>query len=247
MRVDSEISIFKSLKHERLAELFDVFYERGESRYNMRDSPERIYLFLTLAKGTFRALFTPRIEFKDRIEFFKQGLEGIAFLHRQGIMHRDIKPANLAVKSFDPPAALIIDYGCATQELRSKENPGTVPYLAPEVRNGSWHNRAVDIWSYGIVGLELFLLRDAATAGTPRLSLPALSLIHSRLQRDSSQRSIETLLLRLLRWDATDRLSAADALKHPCLQGSNETAAWAQRRHPSPGSGGGDPLRLKPG
>lgn len=92
-------------------------------------------------------------------------------------------------------------------------------------------------------------MRDAATASTPRLSLPALSLIHSRLQQERNDKSIEDLLLRLLRWDPADRLSAADALEHPCLRGpkSKEAAIWAQRRHRSPEGDAGSALRLKPG
>ncbi|KAL9109570.1 MAG: hypothetical protein Q9227_005750 [Pyrenula ochraceoflavens] len=232
-KVNAEIDIFRGLKHvglffrimrsvcsrcqERLAELFDVFYERGESRYYTRDSPERIYLFLTLAQGTFRALFTSHVELTDRQIFFRQGLEGIEFLHQQGIMHRDVKPANLAVKSFDPPGALVIDFGCATQELRSNVNVGTIPYLAPEIRSGSWHDRSIDIFSYGIVGLELFLLREPAVSNTPRMNAIMLQRAHQRLSSGHDKIGVESLLMKMLQWKAMDRISASAALEHPSL------------------------------
>ena len=212
-------SALLTAEKERLAELFDVFYERGESRYHTRESPERIYLFLTLAQGTFRALFTPLVELSDRKTFFQQGLEGIAFLHQQGIMHRDIKPANLAVKSFDPPAALVIDFGCATRESRSNLNVGTIPYLAPEVRSGAWHDRSVDIWSYGIVGLELFLLREPAVAGTPRMNAVMLQKAHLGLKSGRTDNGIESLLEDMLQWKPADRVTAMEGLGHPCMSG----------------------------
>lgn len=205
-------------EQNRLAELFDVFYERGETRYRTHDNPERIYLFLTLAQGTFPALFTPLVKIQDRIEFFKQGLEGIEFLHKSGIMHRDIKPANLAVKQFDPPNTIIIDFGCATREAFCSDNPGTIPYLAPEVILGSKHDRAIDVFAYGVVGLELFLLRQPVSGSTPRLDAQAAGNLSAGLQFKSvDHSSIEDLLIEMLRWSASERISAADALRHPSL------------------------------
>lgn len=209
-----------------MAELLSGFYERGESEYQASDVPERVYLFFPLACGTFHALFTPQVTLKDRTIFFKQGLEGIAFLHDKGVMHRAIKPANLAVKQFDPPSAMIIDFGSAAQEEFCFDNPGTIPYLAPEIDYGSKHGRTVDIWSYGIVGLELFELRKPATASTIRVDSRAYDNNRANLEAICKNNTsvIENVILRMFQWRPSERSSAADALLHSSLEHVNTKA-----------------------
>ncbi len=61
------------------------------------------------------------------------------------------------VRSYDPPDAQIIDFGCATIEKKTLyDRPGTIPYLAPEQRDGLYHDRSVDYWACGLVGVELW-------------------------------------------------------------------------------------------
>lgn len=93
---------------------------------------------------------------EGRSIFFAQLLEAIAFLHRHGIWHRDVKPDNILVRSYEPPEAMLTDFGCASDNPNILyDRPGTIPYLAPEQVEGKTHGRAVDYWSCGIVGLEL--------------------------------------------------------------------------------------------
>ncbi|KAJ6463023.1 kinase-like domain-containing protein [Mycena vitilis] len=89
---------------------------------------------------------------------FRQILEGVGYLHSQGVAHRDIKPENLF---FDTGGHLKIgDYGASTVYRLPWEATihmstglcGSEPYIAPEQFLGKPYDaRLVDIWACGIV------------------------------------------------------------------------------------------------
>ena len=150
---------------------------------------------------------------------FTQILEGVLALHKEGFMHRDIKPGNLGVVSYDPALAVILDFGQTVQQSTVAPTPGrigTEGYLAPEMELETYNN-GVDIWALGVVGLQLFL-----TQGLLRWhKFPDDRLIHQQTSISLSRlpnSSVEDLLGRMLRWDPAERISAKDALDHPCLR-----------------------------
>jgi serine/threonine protein kinase len=91
-----------------------------------------------------------------RTVLFSQLADAVSYLHRHKISHRDIKPPNVLVTSFNPPLALLTDFGCASDEaLMEYTTVGTITYLAPEQVQGKTHTHAVDLWALGLVGSEL--------------------------------------------------------------------------------------------
>ncbi|GMR58448.1 hypothetical protein PMAYCL1PPCAC_28643, partial [Pristionchus mayeri] len=87
--------------------------------------------------------------------YFNQLMEGVKFIHLNGICHRDIKPENLFLTKSD--VLKIGDFGMATVfSHRGKEAEltvlcGTMPYISPQVLRRSYRGRQTDIWSCGIV------------------------------------------------------------------------------------------------
>jgi len=86
---------------------------------------------------------------------FGQILDGLNYLHNQGIAHMDLKPDNIflnenyQVKIADFDQSVIIDDGAPS----SKGTPG---YRAPEVLNGNCENPvAADIFSLGVILFNL--------------------------------------------------------------------------------------------
>ena len=114
---------------------------------------------------------------------FGQILEGFAYLHANGIIHRDVKPSNIFVHN---NMVKIGDLGLATttfssimngHETRNSDNDdsdgpqsqanqvslnpkssdvGTVLYAAPEVRSSRYYDEKADVYSLGIVLVEMF-------------------------------------------------------------------------------------------
>ncbi|MDO5133236.1 MAG: WD40 repeat domain-containing serine/threonine-protein kinase [Eubacteriales bacterium] len=83
---------------------------------------------------------------------------GMAYAHGRGLVHRDLKPANIM---FDADGtAKITDFGLAA--LRNRDDAqgrgfGTAAYAAPEQQRGLSTGPAADLWSFGVLLLELFL------------------------------------------------------------------------------------------
>lgn len=55
----------------------------------------------------------------------------------------------------------LIDFGMAKiKDFDSKDscstNCGSTYYMAPEIRNGTRHNQSIDMWSAGVILIEMF-------------------------------------------------------------------------------------------
>lgn len=147
--------------------------------------------------------------------YFRQLINGIDFLHSQGVAHRDIKPENLLL---DKNGNLKIgDFGMAAlfrlektgQRRQCTTSCGSPPYVAPEVIGNHYDPDKADIWSCGIVLFVLltgqmpwdeptrldqdfhnFLVHDGKLNVAPWDTIPleALSLLRCILKLDISQR-----------------------------------------------------------
>lgn len=97
--------------------------------------------------------------------------EGLYYLHTNDIMHRDLKPANVFI-DFNSTIK-IGDFGsCKIINNTSDKAPntpliGTKWYKAPEMLMG-WkdYNKSVDIWSFGCLMAELYLLEPLFPGST---------------------------------------------------------------------------------
>jgi len=89
-----------------------------------------------------------------------QMLNGLNYLHRQHHqVHRDLKPANVMINTRGQ--VKISDFGISSQ-LDSTNGMcstfvGTTCYMAPERLSGGQYSYSADIWSFGLIMLELLL------------------------------------------------------------------------------------------
>lgn len=84
----------------------------------------------------------------------RQALRGLEALHNAGFLHSDIKPANMMIDRLG--IVKLIDYGRAVRV--DEENTflmGTPLYMAPEVHRLQGASIQSDIYSVGLVGMEL--------------------------------------------------------------------------------------------
>ncbi|KAF4627646.1 hypothetical protein G7Y89_g10507 [Cudoniella acicularis] len=91
--------------------------------------------------------------------FYGSLASAITYLHLEKIRHKDLKPSNLLVKD---SKVLITDFGAAldwsrTDRSTTKERIGehTPAYMAPEVEDWQPRNSSTDIYSLGLIFMEM--------------------------------------------------------------------------------------------
>src|SRR4029079_3959270 len=92
----------------------------------------------------------------DLVPILVQVADGLADLHRRGIVHRDIKPQNILFAADRPKLADFglarSDDGTASTELTSPGTAvGTLASLAPEILAGERATAAADCYGLGVV------------------------------------------------------------------------------------------------
>lgn len=105
---------------------------------------------------------TPSLDITRTI--FRDILDGLVYLHEQGIVHRDVKPSAVLLASESGPAYLS-DFGTAWHpELSARTEPvndkildiGTGPYRAPDTLFvDKSYGPAVDMWAFGVMLAEV--------------------------------------------------------------------------------------------
>lgn len=94
----------------------------------------------------------------------KQILEGVEYLHNQGIMHRNLKPDNIFFKSSNSLDIVIVDFQIAQSVSRKFRyyRCGTPGYVAPEILNIDENSNQkkeysvlCDVYSIGALFYEL--------------------------------------------------------------------------------------------
>ncbi|KAK9308948.1 hypothetical protein QLX08_001164 [Tetragonisca angustula] len=85
----------------------------------------------------------------ERIQIALDVLEGIRYLHSQGLVHRDIKLKNVLLDTEN--RAKLTDFGfCITEVMMLGSIVGTPVHMAPELLSGHYDS-SVDIYAFGIL------------------------------------------------------------------------------------------------
>jgi len=210
-----EISIMKTCKHENIVDYFGC-YKVGKFLWVVMEFME--FGSLTEILDQFYNLKMSEAQMATVCLATLKGLHAIHVSHK---VHRDIKSDNILINA--EGVVKIADFGFAAQLTVSKQKRRTVvgtPYwMAPEVIEGFDYDCKVDIWSLGIMAMEM------AEGEPPYMDFPplrALFLIATQGIPDLKAPEIwspdfKSFIKMCLQRDIEFRPTASDLLKHPFL------------------------------
>ena len=204
-----EIETMKKYTHDNVIEFKNAFFYDSELWVSME----------FMDGGNLADVVMNCVLSNDQIGFIcKKVLGGINFLHKNGIIHRDIKSDNILIN--EKGEVKISDFGfCALiKEDQGKRNTmvGTPYWMAPEVVNRQNYDQKIDIWSLGIMIIEMVDGEPPYMNETP---LRALYLIAKNGTPDFKTKDGlcevgKEFMYKCLTYNPQDRPNAEELLSH---------------------------------
>jgi serine/threonine protein kinase len=158
---------------------------------------------------------------------FKQIMEGIAYLHDNGVVHRDIKPDNILMNN-DYSSVALTDFGMAADVATTPTNIcGTLAYVSPEAQRAACQRdfesyidwKKSDVFSLGVTFYTvsefdfLFYMRKDDESISP-----SQKYIDRQIDKTKCSDELKDLLKKMICVDPKERISMADVALHSYLQ-----------------------------
>ncbi|KAL8211278.1 hypothetical protein R6Q57_005715 [Mikania cordata] len=217
----SEIAVLTKVRHRNLVALLGYCL----------DGNEKLLVYEYMPQGTLsRHLFNwPEeglnpLEWTRRLAIALDVARGVEYLHglaQQSFIHRDLKPSNILLG--DDMRAKVGDFGLVRLAPEGKGSietriAGTFGYLAPEYAVTGRVTTKVDVFSFGVILMELITGRKALDESQPEESMHLVTWFRRiHLNKDTFRKSIDQTL------DLTDEniasiSKAAELAGHCCAR-----------------------------
>ncbi|CAO3691813.1 unnamed protein product [Rhizopus stolonifer] len=257
LKIKREISILKKCRHPNVVQLIEVI-DSEESR--------KIYMALEYSEyGEIEwrdELDQPILDIFEARSIFRDVVNGLDYLHYQGIIHRDIKPANILLSQGH--VAKISDFGVSyyndilahltdpTEDKVNKmekelaETAGTPAFFAPELCYAGDINgkrplisKAIDVWALGVT-LYCFIFGQCPFTASTEFELfdtiPTQPLAFPSVEQVGFQidDDLKDLLIKLLEKNPEKRITLDKVKTHPWVtQDLDNPREWLIKSNPT--------------
>ncbi|KDO19413.1 TKL protein kinase [Saprolegnia parasitica CBS 223.65] len=147
-----EIQILMKLDCPNIVAMYGVIY----SPENVSESVQLVYEFMDNGNLAQYLARTPvhEMHWTEKVRYAIDIVTGLQYLHARGIIHRDLKCKHVLVNS-NMQVKLTDFNGSRETDVFMTQGAGTLRWTAPEVYSGSSYNVAADIYSLGMIFVEL--------------------------------------------------------------------------------------------
>ncbi|ETW09584.1 TKL/LISK/LISK-DD1 protein kinase, variant 1 [Aphanomyces invadans] len=163
--INRELALLQETNHPRLVQHI------GSCTCNNLTPPEVWIVSEYMAGGDVAQILAlnqeTHVTWVQCIQIALDAAQALAYLHDQGIIHRDIKSANLLLD--DKMRCKLGDFGMARRTETGSHQPkrrmslcGTDAYMAPEMYISEEYDERADVFSLGVVLMELGCRQQAS-------------------------------------------------------------------------------------
>ncbi|KAG8969493.1 hypothetical protein FRC03_002354, partial [Tulasnella sp. 419] len=206
----SEIDLLKNLNHPNIVKYKGYVKTR-----------ENLFIVLEFCEnGSLHNICKKFGKFPENLVgvYISQTLEGLVYLHDQGVIHRDIKGANILTDKMG--TVKLADFGVATTPTGAMNDAAVVgsPYwMAPEVIEQAGATTASDIWSVGCTVIELLEGKPPYHFLAPMPALFRIVQDDCPPIPDGASAIVKDFLYHCFQKDCNLRISAKKLLRHPWM------------------------------
>jgi serine/threonine protein kinase/response regulator RpfG family c-di-GMP phosphodiesterase len=208
------------LVHPRIVQIYD-YGENDQLAYIVMELVNGKSLQEHLLNGT-------RFSLPQVAEIIRPLLDGLGYVHTEGVVHRDLKPSNIMINS--DGRIKVCDFGIAHTEsselTKLGDVLGSLHYMSPEQFIGMSIDERSDLYSVGVIAYELmtgkkpFVGNSATVMQQVIYELPAApSSINPELSP-----LIDLVILKALEKDSTKRYQTAREFSDALIQAVGNTA-----------------------
>lgn len=213
----NEILIMKEARHPNIVNFQNSYLVRNTILWVVMDLMEGGNLTEVIEKN--------KISEPQMSKIVYESLKGLVHLHEHDIIHRDIKSDNVLL---DMNGNIkLSDFGFCARLTPDKNKRATLvgtPYwMAPEVVNQKKYDVKVDIWSLGIMVIEMIEGTPPYLNEEPLKALYLIATIGTPKLKDPSKISpgLTSFLDVSLKVNAAERADGLELLSHPFVTGTS--------------------------
>jgi serine/threonine protein kinase len=179
------------------------------SQYEESEYDKFLFIQMELCRETLKSyLLNNNFSLEEKKNICKEIVNGLINIHDNEILHRDLKLTNILVDSNN--TIKITDFGLAVSIYDvDKEEVGTYGYIAPEIFDGEDYTFKSDLYSLGIIFLEIF-----KSFKTNMEKMLCIRDIKNEKKLDIESENIKHIILNLLDKDPKKRMNLNKVIKY---------------------------------